>query len=65
MNKDHSLTRAPLTSPCIRNCCLDKDDICLGCGRHLNDILAWRDATCEEQQAMLELARKRLVKKQD
>ena len=28
-------------SPCIRNCCLDDDDICLGCLRSLEEIMAW------------------------
>jgi uncharacterized protein len=27
-------------SPCIRNCCLDAAEVCLGCGRHLQEIIA-------------------------
>ena len=28
-------------SPCIRNCCLDENDICVGCFRSLDEILQW------------------------
>ncbi len=30
-----------IESPCVRNCCLDYDDICLGCFRSLSEITAW------------------------
>ncbi|MCG9682175.1 DUF1289 domain-containing protein [Vibrio sp. Isolate23] len=39
--------------PCVRNCCLDGDDICLGCFRTLNEILEWRSYTDEEKRAVL------------
>ncbi|MDO9104552.1 MAG: DUF1289 domain-containing protein [Methylovulum sp.] len=28
-------------SPCIRNCCLNADDVCLGCFRSLYEIMQW------------------------
>lgn len=28
-------------SPCVRNCCLDDHDVCIGCGRTLDEIRAW------------------------
>jgi predicted Fe-S protein YdhL (DUF1289 family) len=28
-------------SPCVRNCCLNEDDICLGCFRSLAEITRW------------------------
>lgn len=31
-------------SPCVRNCCLDAAEVCLGCGRHLQEIIAWHQA---------------------
>lgn len=34
-----------ITSPCVRNCCLDKQDICLGCHRSLQEILDWGSAS--------------------
>jgi len=28
-------------SPCVRNCCLDENDICMGCFRSLTEITQW------------------------
>jgi predicted Fe-S protein YdhL (DUF1289 family) len=36
-------------SPCIRNCCLDKHDMCLGCFRMLDEILIWSTASSKQQ----------------
>ena len=30
-----------IPSPCRRECTLDNDDVCLGCGRTLTEICAW------------------------
>lgn len=43
-------------SPCVRNCCLDDDDVCLGCGRTIQEILAWQQATMDERLAIIERA---------
>ncbi len=40
-------------SPCIRNCCLNDQDICLGCYRSLHEILIWQAASVEEKQKIL------------
>ena len=32
---------ATVESPCIRNCCLDSNDICMGCFRSLAEITQW------------------------
>ena len=37
-DKEKSLKTA---SPCARNCCLDGDDICLGCFRSITEIIQW------------------------
>jgi predicted Fe-S protein YdhL (DUF1289 family) len=34
-------------SPCIRHCCLDENDVCVGCYRTLSEILGWHGATFE------------------
>ncbi len=50
----HSADQPPTTtSPCIRNCCLDNDDICMGCYRSLREILIWQAASAEEKQKIL------------
>lgn len=33
-----------MQSPCVRQCCLDDADVCLGCLRTLEEILAWGEA---------------------
>ena len=40
-------------SPCIRQCCLDEMDICLGCFRSLNEIIDWHSSTIIEKNKIL------------
>ena len=40
-------------SPCVRNCCLDNADICVGCHRTLEEILAWGNASEVEKNQIL------------
>lgn len=53
------MTTAP-NNPCVRNCCLNDDDICLGCGRALDEILHWHQASDSERLAIVARARTRL-----
>lgn len=46
----------PPDSPCIRMCCLDDSDTCLGCGRLLAEILRWHRADDDDKRAILALA---------
>lgn len=48
-----------LQAPCVRNCCLDQNEVCLGCGRHLDEILQWHHASPEERGRILARARDR------
>jgi predicted Fe-S protein YdhL (DUF1289 family) len=48
-----------IQSPCVRNCCLDENDICLGCGRELQEILHWQQSSDTEREAILLRARQR------
>ena len=43
-------------SPCIRHCTLDEVDICVGCGRSLQDILGWSAMDAEARERALERA---------
>jgi predicted Fe-S protein YdhL (DUF1289 family) len=36
---------ATTISPCVRNCCLNEQDICLGCFRSLDEIRQWNAST--------------------
>ena len=49
----------PLASPCVRNCCLDEDNVCMGCGRSLDEIVAWGTASAADKQVILERSRER------
>ena len=39
-----------IPSPCVRNCCLNKEDICVGCFRHIDEIIGWQERTLTEKQ---------------
>ncbi|MFC3032194.1 DUF1289 domain-containing protein [Pseudoalteromonas fenneropenaei] len=49
-----------IESPCIRHCCLNNDDICVGCGRSLQEILAWHEIDDEAKYLILKRAEGRL-----
>ena len=42
-----------VSSPCVRNCCLDEDDVCLGCFRTIEEIIRWGEADDEEKHKIL------------
>ncbi len=52
-----------MDSPCIGICKLDLADICIGCGRHVSEIIAWPYSTEAEQLQICERARERLAKR--
>jgi predicted Fe-S protein YdhL (DUF1289 family) len=56
---DTVLDQARRQSPCVRNCCLDDAQVCMGCGRELQEILRWREVSTAEREAILQRARAR------
>ncbi|NQZ27209.1 MAG: DUF1289 domain-containing protein [Colwellia sp.] len=60
-NKKISLTN----SPCVRNCCLDGDDICLGCFRHIDEIVAWRSYSEQDKLQVATLCQQRRENSED
>ncbi|MFT5756762.1 MAG: putative Fe-S protein YdhL (DUF1289 family) [Alteromonadaceae bacterium] len=48
-----------IASPCVRNCCLNNDDICIGCFRHLDEIMSWQAGTNENKSEILTKCRQR------
>jgi len=52
-----------ISSPCVRNCCLDEKDICLGCGRSIEEIIRWGDAVDKEKLKILMVSKKRMAKR--
>jgi predicted Fe-S protein YdhL (DUF1289 family) len=51
----------PLASPCVRNCCLDDDNVCMGCGRTLHEIVAWGTCSNADKATILTRSRERLL----
>ena len=47
-------------SPCVRRCTLDDADLCVGCGRTLEEILNWVAAPAERKIEIRALAAGRL-----
>lgn len=48
-----------VSSPCIRQCCLDDNDVCLGCFRSLKEITAWGGASDGRRRRILQRAAQR------
>ena len=46
-------------TPCVRRCTLDERNICLGCYRTLEEIVAWHDAASPERENILRRAEDR------
>lgn len=53
MNEGEENTNSQYASPCIRHCCLNADDICLGCYRALDEILDWSASDDEGKKEIL------------
>lgn len=51
--------QARVASPCTGNCCLDTQDICLGCFRTLQEITAWGGADAAERKNIVQAAAQR------
>jgi predicted Fe-S protein YdhL (DUF1289 family) len=54
-------TRPAVSSPCVRMCTLDDNDVCVGCGRTLDDIKGWTSMSATDQAACVARARERLI----
>ena len=42
-----------MLSPCVARCGLNDEDYCMGCFRHIDEIVAWRDASEAEQHSII------------
>ena len=49
-----TLPASPPASPCVQVCVVDPvSGLCIGCGRTLAEIAAWRDLDADAQRAIL------------
>ncbi|WP_137819075.1 DUF1289 domain-containing protein [Pseudomonas sp. 2FG] len=49
-----------VASPCRRACCLDEQDICIGCGRLLAEIREWKAADSRRRREICRVAQTRV-----
>ncbi|MGF1740243.1 DUF1289 domain-containing protein [Vibrio profundum] len=48
-----------VVSPCIRQCCLNEHDVCLGCFRTLDEILKWSESSNDKRKDVLKSCARR------
>ncbi|HUO67445.1 MAG TPA: DUF1289 domain-containing protein [Gammaproteobacteria bacterium] len=58
-----SIPTSEVASPCVRRCCLDDDDVCIGCGRALHEIVAWGTADDTTRREILERSSERIAQR--
>lgn len=46
-------------SPCVASCRLNADKVCVGCFRHITEIVDWNKRTDSENYAILQQVAKR------
>jgi len=46
------MKKSPIESPCV-SICRYEDEVCVGCGRTVDDVVNWYDMTDDEKQAVL------------
>lgn len=51
-------------SPCTGVCTLDAANVCIGCGRRLDEIAEWSQAPNARRQRIVELAAARRAERQ-
>lgn len=56
-------THGAPASPCIRHCCLDLQDVCVGCGRSIDEITGWQRSSDDEKRAILARCQQRLAQR--
>jgi len=52
-----------IPNPCIRNCCLDENDVCLGCNRNYLEIINWNASSEEDKRRILTQCEQRRAKR--
>ncbi|WP_343823462.1 DUF1289 domain-containing protein [Psychrosphaera haliotis] len=57
------MTTEEVSSPCIRNCCLDEKNVCIGCYRDINEIMAWSKMSNSEKKLTLNRCSTRVKEK--
>ncbi|MAX52362.1 MULTISPECIES: DUF1289 domain-containing protein [Methylophaga] len=59
MAKQSTSSKNVIPSPCLRKCCLDERDVCLGCFRKIDEITGWSAMNNNERLKTLDLCQQR------
>lgn len=59
MPTENEIVDSLIQSPCVKNCCLNEDDVCLGCFRSIAEIVAWGNASNQQKKTCLEESKRR------
>lgn len=49
----NEISESKVLSPCIRHCCLDGDDVCVGCYRTITEIMNWQPSSDAQKRDIL------------
>ncbi|MDY0066034.1 MAG: DUF1289 domain-containing protein [Steroidobacteraceae bacterium] len=60
---DFAGTAGSVASPCIKVCTLDEQQVCMGCGRTLTEIVQWSALSAEQQRAVCVAAERRISRR--
>lgn len=63
--KDQHPNDEPVESPCVSVCQVDGDDVCIGCGRSIDEIVSWLSLNERERAAVVARARQRMDQRAD
>jgi uncharacterized protein len=55
-----AIDNSHVASPCVRHCCLDSEDLCIGCGRYLAEITSWMQLSPDQKKSVINDAKQRL-----
>ena len=58
-SKADKVAESSPASPCIRQCCLDEQDICVGCFRTIEEIIHWSASSDAEKTQIIERCKQR------
>ena len=53
-NKPLNESLGIIKSPCVNICCLDEQDVCLGCYRTCDEITGWGAMNNDERKSVME-----------
>lgn len=54
-----------MRSPCVAHCGLNDDDYCMGCYRHIDEIVGWSSASDERKQQIIDALPERKARYKD